>query len=116
MAYKNGKDILPDNLLKQLQEYIQGEIIYIPKKEQQRAGWGENNGTRLIIQRRNIEIFRLYESGLSVSELIERFHLSEDSIRKIIIRIRRQNKRQQEAAGARQQAAVIAPLEGAAAR
>jgi hypothetical protein len=38
MSYKNGKDFLPASLLKQLQDYIQGEIIYIPKKEQKRAG------------------------------------------------------------------------------
>jgi Mor family transcriptional regulator len=88
MSYKNGKDVLPPNLLKQLQEYIQGEIIYIPKKGQKRAGWGENNGTRLIIERRNREIFRLYENGTSVNELIQTFYLSEDSIRKIIVKTR----------------------------
>ena len=66
MSYKNGKDVLPPNLLKQLQEYIQGEIVYIPKKEQKRAGWGENNGTRIIIERRNQEIFRLYQTGSTV--------------------------------------------------
>ncbi|MFE5318569.1 CD3324 family protein [Paenibacillus sp. NPDC056579] len=88
MGYKNGKDILPPSLLKQLQDYIQGEIIYIPKKEQTRAGWGENNGTRLTIQRRNHEIYRLYENGSSVHELIQQYHLSEDSIRKIIVKTR----------------------------
>ncbi|GAA4837756.1 CD3324 family protein [Paenibacillus vulneris] len=88
MGYKNGKDILPPSLLKQLQDYIQGEIIYIPKKEQTRAGWGENNGTRLTIQRRNHEIYRLYENGSTVLELIQKFHLSEDSIRKIIVKTR----------------------------
>jgi Mor family transcriptional regulator len=88
MSYKNGKDVLPPNLLKQLQEYIQGEIVYIPKKEQKRAGWGENNGTRIIIERRNREIFRLYQTGSSVLELIKVFHLSEDSIRKIIVKTR----------------------------
>ncbi|MFH5185972.1 CD3324 family protein [Paenibacillus sp. TAB 01] len=88
MGYKNGKDILPPSLLKQLQDYIQGEIIYIPKKEQTRAGWGENNGTRQTIQRRNHEIFKLYENGLTVSELIQKYHLSEDSIRKIIVKTR----------------------------
>ncbi|WNR43626.1 CD3324 family protein [Paenibacillus roseipurpureus] len=88
MSYKNGKDVLPPNLLKQLQEYIQGEIVYIPKKEQKRAGWGENNGTRIIIERRNREIFRLYQTGSSVMELIKVFHLSEDSIRKIIVKTR----------------------------
>ncbi|OAS16989.1 MULTISPECIES: CD3324 family protein [Paenibacillus] len=88
MSYKNGKDVLPPNLLKQLQEYIQGEIVYIPKKEQKRAGWGENNGTRIIIERRNREIFRLYQTGSTVLELIKVFHLSEDSIRKIIVKTR----------------------------
>ncbi|MCD1259332.1 hypothetical protein B5M42_010840 [Paenibacillus athensensis] len=88
MSYKNGKDVLPPSLLKQLQEYIQGEIIYIPKKEQKRAGWGENNGTRLVIERRNREIFRLYQNGSTVMELIQAFHLSEDSIRKIIVKTR----------------------------
>ncbi|MGF9713508.1 CD3324 family protein [Paenibacillus naphthalenovorans] len=101
MGYKNGKDILPPVLLKQLQEYIQGEIVYIPKKEQTRAGWGENNGTRQSIQRRNHEIFRLYESGHSVTELIRQFHLSEDSIRKIIVKTRGLAADRQEAATTR---------------
>ncbi|MFS0836995.1 CD3324 family protein [Paenibacillus sp. UNC499MF] len=92
MSYKNGKDILPASLLKELQNYIQGEIIYVPKKEKKRAGWGENNGTRLIIERRNREIFRLYQNGSTVLELIQAFHLSEDSIRKIIGKTRERLK------------------------
>ncbi|TBL71348.1 CD3324 family protein [Paenibacillus thalictri] len=96
MSYKNGKDVLPPSLLKQLQEYIQGEIIYIPKKEQKRAGWGENNGTRLIIKRRNTEILEQYQNGSTVRELIEKYHLSEDSIRKIIVKTRVSLTRQAE--------------------
>ncbi|WP_390620616.1 hypothetical protein [Oceanobacillus picturae] len=46
MQYKNGKEVLPPNLLKEMQKYIQGELIYIPKKKSQRAGWGEVNGSR----------------------------------------------------------------------
>lgn len=88
MSYKNGKDILPPSLLRQLQDYIQGEIVYIPKKEQKRAGWGENNGTRMIIEKRNKEIYRLYKTGSSICELIQIYHLSEDSIRKIIVKTR----------------------------
>ncbi|MFD0870626.1 Uncharacterized conserved protein [Chlamydia abortus] len=84
MSYKNGKDVLPPSLLKQLQEYIQGEIIYIPKREKKRAGWGENNGARLLLERRNKEIYRQYKNGSKMVELIQTFHLSEDSIRKII--------------------------------
>ncbi|AHD07344.1 CD3324 family protein [Paenibacillus larvae] len=92
MSYKNGKDILPPSLLKQLQDYIQGEIIYIPKKENRRAGWGENNGTRLVIERRNREIYQMYQNGSTVVELIHKYHLSEDSIRKIIAKTREKVK------------------------
>jgi Mor family transcriptional regulator len=88
MSYKNGRDVLPPSLLKQLQDYIQGEIIYIPKKEQKRAGWGENNGTKLFIENRNKEIYCLYKSGSTIYELIQMYHLSEDSIRKIIVKTR----------------------------
>ncbi|MDF2720681.1 MAG: hypothetical protein K0Q59_356 [Paenibacillus sp.] len=88
MSYKNGKDYLPPSLLKELQNYIQGELVYIPKIEQTRAGWGENNGTRVLIEKRNREIYQMYKSGTSVLELIQRYHLSEDSIRKIIVKTR----------------------------
>ena len=48
----------------------------------------KNDGTRIIIERRNREIFRLYQTGSTVLELIKVFHLSEDSIRKIIVKTR----------------------------
>ena len=84
MIYKNGKDILPAKLLQELQQYVQGELIYIPKAESSRAGWGECNGTRAGISIRNREIYGLYQEGVSIEELITRFHLSEDSVKKII--------------------------------
>lgn len=84
MSYKNGKEILPMKLLLELQKYVQGELVYIPKPGECRAGWGENNGTRTQLMSRNIEIYNLYRGGRSVKELIETYHLSEDSIRKII--------------------------------
>lgn len=88
MSYKNGRDILPPSLLMELQQYIQGELVYVPKKEKKRAGWGEINGTKRIIEGRNHEIYRLYKNGLSIMELIQSYHLSEDSIRKIIVKTR----------------------------
>ena len=84
MGYKNGKDVLPCELLQELQKYIQGELIYIPKEDNTRAKWGENNGTRKLIRKRNQEIHRLYVKGLQVQDLVLLYHLSEDSIRKII--------------------------------
>lgn len=88
MSYKNGKDILPPALLKELQKYIDGQLIYVPKQATERAGWGEINGTKHSIQRRNREIYRQYMSGNSILDLIRTHHLSEDSIRKIILKTR----------------------------
>ncbi|HEX7714803.1 MAG TPA: CD3324 family protein [Bacillota bacterium] len=90
MIYRNGKEILPAELLREIQQYVQGELIYIPKPETSRAGWGERNGTREILRSRNTEICSLYWSGSPVAELIDRFHLSEDSVKKIISHSRRQ--------------------------
>lgn len=86
MNYKNGKDVLPPELLKWLQDYVQGELVYIPKKEENRVGWGQSNGTRMLIEVRNGEIRKMYMSGTTVDCLMEQFHLSEDSIRKIVSR------------------------------
>ncbi len=87
MRYKNGKEILPTELLKELQKYIQGELIYIPTLDTERKGWGENNGTRDNIRKRNVEIYKLYKQGFTIDELMHSYNLSEDSIRKIISRL-----------------------------
>ena len=93
MGYKNGKDVLPCELLQELQKYIQGELIYIPKEDNTRAKWGENNGTRQLIKKRNLEIHSLYMKGLHVQDLVSRYHLSEDSIRKIISKMSQEQAR-----------------------
>lgn len=89
MAYRNGRDVLPAELLVQLQKYIEGEIIYIPRKDEGRLGWGEASGTRKMLDKRNREIYSLYKNGVKMKELVERFHLSEDSIRKILCKVSR---------------------------
>jgi len=53
VIYKNGKDVLPPDLLNELQKYVEGKLVYIPIKGKKRAGWGENNGTRIVIEMRN---------------------------------------------------------------
>lgn len=84
MGYKNARGVLPDELLREVQKYIQGELIYIPKCGEKRMGWGVMNGAKYAIEGRNREICCLYKGGLTVECLIQRYHLSEDSIRKII--------------------------------
>ncbi len=84
MKYKNAKKILPEYLLKELQQYVRGEMIYVPGDDIPRAGWGEANGTREQYLIRNNEIIKLYKSGVSKEKIADRYHLSEYSIKKII--------------------------------
>lgn len=41
MSYKKAIDILPRNILSAVQQYIDGEYIYIPRKEDKKQAWGE---------------------------------------------------------------------------
>lgn len=84
MAYKNAKNILPESLLKEIQQYIDGEILYIPSKASARSGWGDRNGTRLQYRERNELIRSMYSQCCSCRELADRFYLSVDSIKKIV--------------------------------
>ncbi len=84
MKYNNAKDRLPDWLLKQIQVYIQGEVVYIPRKESARAKWGETNGTRKHYMKRNLEIVKKYKSGEGITDLSVQYSLSEHSIKKIL--------------------------------
>jgi len=83
LNYKKGTDVLPDRLLKEVQEYVEGCLVYIPKKGS-KAGWGYLSGTRQLIDKRNNKINHLYEQGESIRILAEQFHLGEDTIRKIV--------------------------------
>lgn len=84
MKYNNAKDMLPEWLLNQIQVYIQGEVLYIPRKESVRLKWGEANGTRKHYMKRNIEIVKKHRNGARISDLSEQYSLSEHSIKKIL--------------------------------
>jgi len=84
LKYRNAKTVLPERLVRELQQYVQGQIIYVPGDDSVRAGWGESNGTREKYDSRNNEIIMLYRNGVSMEAIAGRYHLSEYSIKKII--------------------------------
>lgn len=84
MNYKNGKDVLPTELLNEVQKYIQGDILYIPKSDEKRTPWGEKSGARKAIRKRNKEIIRLYKNGQEINQLTKIYNLSESSVKKIV--------------------------------
>ncbi len=85
MNYTNAKDVLPPNLLAELQKYVTGALLYIPIPETSgKTAWGQLSGTREQLRQRNIAILREYQSGSSMAALAEKYYLSEESIRKIV--------------------------------
>ena len=85
MRYANGKDVLPPELLAEVQKHLEGEILYIPKKDgENRVPWGQLSGYREQMKSRNNSIIAAYRQGSTINNLMEEFCLSESSIRKII--------------------------------
>lgn len=84
MKYVKAEVILPDNLVKEIQKYIQGEYLYIPSQVEKRKRWGEKSGSRSLIQERNQDIRSKYLDGYKIKDLAEKYFLSEDSIKKIV--------------------------------
>lgn len=83
MKYENAGDILPAELLKELQKYAAGKLLYVPSGDEKKA-WGAASGYREQLLRRNVMIRNKYAHGLTVSELADEYYLSLDSIKKII--------------------------------
>jgi len=84
LNYKNAKDIFPPELLREIQNYVQGERVYIPQVDQVRRSWGKKNGAKEEITFRNNEILKKYKAGFSIDALSELFCLGNESIRKIV--------------------------------
>ena len=84
MKYKNASDVLPEELVKAIQEYIQGEVIYIPKAD--RKAYRNDTEYKVELSKRNTRIFRMHLEGMSNFQLARNFSLAESSIRRILIK------------------------------
>lgn len=84
MKYLNAQAILPDALVKELQNYVQGGYIYVPVEQEQQKRWGEVSGYRQELEKRNQQMREEYQSGISMECLSEKYGLSLYAVRKII--------------------------------
>lgn len=83
MKYVNGGDIFPESLLRQIQRYASGRLVYIPARAEKR-GWGETSGYKRYLKERNDAIRKEYAQGADMGALAEKYGLSWDTIRRII--------------------------------
>lgn len=84
MKSSKAEKILPPELLRALQEYVQGELLYIPRADGIRRRWGEGTRIREELSERNQAIRAAHQEGWKVAALALEFYLSEESIRKIL--------------------------------
>ncbi|MBP1890760.1 Mor family transcriptional regulator [Clostridium moniliforme] len=84
MKYIKAKDVLPNKILKIIQEYVDGEYLYIPRKECNHKSWGEKSGIKNSLRIRNNEIYNKYLNGATINSLTKEYFLSEKSIQRII--------------------------------
>ena len=83
MKYKNAAEILPPELLQEVQCYIEGELLYIPRSNS-KPEWGAVSGSKKFYLERNYQIKELFHNGKSVEELAVKFGVSSSTIKKII--------------------------------
>lgn len=83
MPYKKATDILPKHLIEAISEYVDGGLLYFPKRGE-KDRWGDKSGTRQVLNNRNAQIISRREMGESISDLAKAYYLSEEHIRKIL--------------------------------
>ena len=81
----NAAEILPEELLMEVQKYIDGDILYIPKVSPKKE-WGLASGSKRYYVERNSEIRELYHQGVSIEQLGKQFGLANSTIKRILYR------------------------------
>ena len=84
MSYKNAEEILPGEVIELIQQYVDGQNIYIPRKAEYRRSWGQGTPYKEELRLRNRRIRQARAGGMSLSELAEKYHLSEKSISRVL--------------------------------
>jgi len=84
MKYKKADQVLPEDLLKEVRKYIQGEYLYISKADGSKKKWGEKSGSRKELAIRNETIRQAYAAGTSLDQLADTYYLSINTLKKII--------------------------------
>lgn len=84
MGYVRAEEILPKEVIELIQKYVDGQNVYIPRKENSRAAWGSSTRIKTELGTRNCQIYSDFLKGKSMQELAEMYYLSEKSIQRII--------------------------------
>ena len=84
MRYLKATQVLPPQLLEEIQRYVDGEYLYIPRRPGHKQEWGANTATRQVLLLRNRNILADYRAGMDMDALSEKYFLTPKSIRRIL--------------------------------
>jgi Mor family transcriptional regulator len=84
LKYVKASTVLPENLIMEIQKYVQGETIYIPKPRNNHQKWGTRSGGRKYIDQRNAMIKKAFKNGTTIDQLADEYFLSIETIKKIV--------------------------------
>ena len=84
MGYVRAEDILPKEILELVQQYADGQTIYVPRKSECHKSWGAGTETKNSLMLRNSKMYEEYKKGTTIRELSERYFLTEKSVQRII--------------------------------
>lgn len=84
MGYIRAEEILPIEVIELIQQYVDGENIYIPRKSSNRQAWGAGTQIRQELLKRDRQIYEEYLAGRRTEELADKYYLSEKSIQRIL--------------------------------
>jgi Mor family transcriptional regulator len=91
MSYIKADNILPLELVELIQTYIDGEYIYIPRKEENKKSWGSRTNTRKELDIRDCNIYQDYLGGMVIETLSDKYFLSSKSIQRIVLKEKRKH-------------------------
>lgn len=84
MEYKKGTELFPQELLREIQKYVSGGLVYIPQSETKHKEWGELSEIKAEICIRNYEIKQKFLKGVTISELVIEYCLAVETIKRIV--------------------------------
>lgn len=90
MGYMKAEEILPIEIIELIQQYVDGENIYIPRKSSHRQAWGTGTHIKQELLRRDRQIYEDYLAGKKIKELACKYYLSEKSIQRILREMKKQ--------------------------
>lgn len=93
MKYVNAKEVLPTELVKILQDYVNGCYLYIPKGEEEQVKEDQTN-YKMELEKRDRHIYERHLEGWGSQAIASIYHLSESSVRRILLKQRQRFERQ----------------------